>query len=137
MKDHVKVLAVLHIVLGSLGILIGLGVFLVLGGVAGIIQLDGDPDAFMAIPLMGIVGGFVFSVMLVLSVPGIIAGVGLLSFKPWARILTIVLSVLDLANIPFGTVLGIYGLWVLLTADGEQLFQPREVHNPAALPRQM
>ena len=61
--------------------------------------------------------------MLVLSVPGIIAGVGLLSYQPWARILTIVLSILDLISIPFGTALGIYGLWVLFTTEGARLFE--------------
>jgi hypothetical protein len=45
-----------------------------------------------------------------------------MSYKPWARILIIVLSALELISIPFGTALGIYGLWVLLTKDGAQLF---------------
>jgi len=72
---------------------------------------------------MGAIGGFVLIVLLILSVPGIIAGVGLLSYQPWARILTIVLSILDLISIPFGTALGIYGLWVLFTTEGAQLFE--------------
>jgi hypothetical protein len=43
----------------------------------------------------------------------ILAGVALLSRKPWARVLTIVLGVLSLLKFPFGTALGIYTLWVL------------------------
>ena len=35
----------------------------------------------------------------------------------------IVLSAINLINIPFGTVLGIYGLWVLLTRETELLFR--------------
>src|SRR5438093_9451227 len=112
MQTHVKVLAVLHIVFGALGVLIGLGVFAVMGGVAGLVHMDGDPDSAAVVPLLGIIGAFVLVILLVLSVPGIIAGVGLLSYQPWARILAIV-SVLDLLSIPFGTALGIYGLWVL------------------------
>jgi hypothetical protein len=38
--------------------------------------------------------------------------------------LTIVLSVLDLIHVPFGTALGIYGLWVLLSQGSERLFRP-------------
>jgi hypothetical protein len=34
----------------------------------------------------------------------------------------IVLSALDLFNIPLGTALGIYGFWVLLNKETEQLF---------------
>ena len=127
MQTHVKVLAVLHIVFGALGVLIGLGVFAFFGGIAGLVQLDHDPDAAVAVPLLGAIGGFVLIVLLVLSVPGIIAGVGLLSYQPWARILTIVLSILDLMSIPFGTALGIYGLWVLLTTEGARLFDQRGV----------
>jgi hypothetical protein len=33
-----------------------------------------------------------------------------------------VLSILNLLNVPFGTALGIYGLWVLLNRGAEQLF---------------
>ena len=117
MQTHVKVLAVLHIVFGALGVLIGLGVFAVMGGVAGLVHTDGDPDSAAVVPLLGIIGAFVLVILLVLSVPGIIAGVGLLSYQPWARILTIVLSVLDLLSIPFGTALGIYGLWLLFNTN--------------------
>jgi hypothetical protein len=127
MQTHVKVLAVLHIVFGVLGVLIGLGVFAIFGGIAGLIHLDHDPDAAIAIPMMGAIGAFVLLCALVLSVPGIIAGVGLLSFQPWARIVTIVLSILHMLNIPFGTALGVYGLWVLLSNEGAQLFEQRPV----------
>jgi hypothetical protein len=54
METHVKVLAVLQIVLGALGVLIGLGVFAIMGGVAGIVQMDGGNDAEMVVPLLGV-----------------------------------------------------------------------------------
>src|SRR5262249_15492618 len=125
MQSHVKVLAILHIIFGVLGVLIALGVFVFLGGIAGVIQHDNDPDAAEVVPILGAIGGLVLLVLLALSIPGIAAGVGLLSYQPWARILTIVLSILDLINIPFGTALGVYGLWVLFTAEGAQLFEQR------------
>jgi hypothetical protein len=124
MATHVKTLGILHIVLGILGVCAGLIVLLVFGGIAGLVgATDTSGDARVAIPILGGIGGFVFLVLLVLSLPGIIAGIGLVEFRPWARIMTIVLSVLELAHIPFGTALGIYGLWVLLTSETEQLFR--------------
>jgi hypothetical protein len=87
--------------------------------------MNHDPDAAFVVPMMGAIGSFVLIVILALSIPGIIAGVGLLSYRPWARILTIVLSILDLVSFPFGTALGIYGLWVLLTAEGARMFEQR------------
>ena len=52
--------------------------------------------------------------LLVLSLPGLITGIGLLKFQPWARIVGLVFGAINLINIPFGTILGVYGLWVLL-----------------------
>ena len=121
METHVKVLAVLYIIFGVLGTLFGLGLMALLSfiGVAGAAS---DPDAWMALPILGFTGAALGAFMLVLSVPGIVAGVGLLKYRPWARILTIVLSALNLMNFPFGTIVGIYGLWVMLSEDGARLF---------------
>jgi hypothetical protein len=44
--------------------------------------------------------------------------------RPAGRILTLGLAVVDLLVLPFGTALGIYALWVLLTQDGRMLFEP-------------
>ena len=44
---------------------------------------------------------------------------------PWSRIAGIVISIVMLMMIPFGTVVGLYGLWVLFSKDSERLFSPR------------
>ncbi len=62
---------------------------------------------------------------MVLSLPGLIIGIGLVQFRPWARIGGIIVSALDLFGFPFHTALGIYGLWVLLNRETEQMFVPR------------
>ena len=128
MADHVKILAVLHIVFGALGLLAALVVLLIFGGVASLVSgVAHDPDAYIAAPIVGIVGTVLFVFLLLLSLPGILAGVGLLKFQPWARVLTIVLCAINLLNVPFGTALGVYGLWVLLNNETEQLFAVRRV----------
>lgn len=124
MKDHVRILGILHVVYGMLGILGGIIVMVIFGGLAGLVNIaDKTGDAKVAIPILGGIGAFVFLLLLALSLPGIIAGFGLLELRPWARILTIVLSALELMSVPLGTVLGVYGLWVLLSPGGEQLFR--------------
>jgi hypothetical protein len=111
MKTHVKIVAWLYIVMGLLGILLALVVgALILGG--GLIS--GDDTAIRVTTIVAIVLG---SLVVLLSVPGVVAGVGLLGFKPWARILTIILSVLNLPGFPIGTLVGIYSLWVLLDSE--------------------
>ncbi len=125
METHVKVLGLLYIVLGAIGLLAAFALLVIVGGVAGIVgatAVPDDPDAWIALPILGIVGTALFFFLVLMSLPGIVAGVGLLKFRSWARLLAIVLSILNLLFFPLGTVLGIYGLWVLLSRDSEPLF---------------
>src|SRR5216683_2401337 len=130
MDTHVKVLAVLHIAMGALGIVGACVLVLVFGGAAGIIGSIGDSDARIALPILGLTGMALVVFVLVRSLPGVIVGIGLLKFRPWARIGGIVLSILDLIWFPFGTVVGVYGLWVLFSRDTELLFEPRAQAPP-------
>jgi hypothetical protein len=108
MDTHVKVLGVLYLVLSALSLLAAAFLLLAIGGAAGIVGVTADPeDAAIAIPVLGIAGTALGTILLILAVPGLLAGWGLLNFKPWARILSLVLSALNLFNIPVGTALGI------------------------------
>jgi hypothetical protein len=122
MDTHVKVLGILNIVGGVLGICGALVMILVFGGVAGIIAVDGDADAGIAIPIIGLTGSALVAGILLFSIPAIVVGWALYRFRPWARIAGIVLSIVSLMWVPFGTLLGVYGLWVLLRKDSERLF---------------
>jgi hypothetical protein len=127
METHVKVLGALQIAMGAFG-LVGAGLLaLVVGGAAGIVGASGDPQATIAVPIIGITGTALVIFLLALSVPGVIVGIGLLACKPWARVAGIVLSIFGMMFIPFGTVLGIYGVWVLFSKDTERLFAPPSI----------
>ncbi len=135
MVQHVKILGILHLVYAGLVVLVGIIVLVVMGGIAGLVGVtDHSGDSATAIPVLGAIGAFVFLLLLVLSLPGLIGGFGLLQFKPWARILVIILSVFELLSVPFGTAIGIYGLWVLLNVQTERLFmgQPQMPLTPRA-----
>jgi len=123
METHVKVLGVLSIVGGVLGLLGALVVLLVFGGV--VAAVSGDADAATAIPVIGLTGTAVVTFLACWSLPGVIIGTGLYRIRPWARVWGIVLSIVSLIAFPFGTMLGVYGLWVLFSAEGEQLFAQR------------
>ena len=121
MQTHVKVVGVLYIVLSALGLLVALGVGAMFG-IAGIAGAAADSEDAIALPILGLTGGLVTTFLVALALPGLIAGFGLLAYKSWARILAIVLSALQLLGFPFGTIFGIYALWVLLNKDTERLF---------------
>ena len=126
MTTHVKVLGVLYIALSALGICAALFVGLAFGTAGGVVAANADAEgAAVALPFIGLAGTALTAFLLAISLPGLIAGIGMLSFKPWARIIGIVLCAINLINIPFGTILGIYGLWVLLNKETEALFSGR------------
>jgi hypothetical protein len=123
MDTHVRVLGVLYIALGVIGLISAALLMIGLGGVAGIISAAADSeDAAVSIPILSVVGTFLVAVLIAFSSPAIITGIGLLYFKSWARIIGIVLSAIALLGFPWVTILGIYGLWVLLSRDTERLF---------------
>jgi len=122
MAQHVKIVGVLHIILGALGVLAAIAALLIFGGVSALVAADRSSDSLAAIPILGVIGGFVFILVMALSLPGLIIGIGLVQFRPWARIGGIILSGFDLLGFPFHTALGIYGLWVLLNRETEQMF---------------
>jgi len=59
-----------------------------------------------------------------LALPGLVAGYGLLTHKPWARVLAIVIGILSLLNFPIGTAIGLYALWVLFPGQARTYFAP-------------
>jgi len=123
MDTHVRVLGVLHIALGVLGLIFAVFMMIGFGGAAGIITAAADPDeAALALPILSIVGTALVALLFIFSLPAIVTGIGLLYFKPWARILGIVLSAIALLGFPWITIIGIYGLWVLFNKDTERLF---------------
>ena len=120
METHVKVLAILYLVFAGLSVLFGLCILLLTGAVSGIVGTSGDTG--VAIPFIRLGGTAAAVFCFVWAVPGFVVGIGLLGRRPWARILGIVLSALSLMHVPFGTALGVYGLWILFHRDTERLF---------------
>ena len=123
MEQHVKILAILNIVFGVLGVLAAIVILLFFGGMAAVVSSDSQPDAAQGAAVLGGIGAIGALIVGVLSLPALITGVGLLKFRPWAQILGIVMAVLSLPGIPFGTALGAYGLWVLLNKDTKPMFR--------------
>ncbi len=119
MKKHITVLGALYIAFGAMQILTALIMFsLVIGG--GI--LSGDDEALAITSALGSALAFL---LIFLAAPGIIGGIGLLKWRPWSRILVLILGCLNLFSIPFGTALGIYTIWVLMDDESAALFRSK------------
>ena len=129
METHVKVLGALQIAMGCLSLFAAIILTVVFAGGLSAMGFSGDPDAQTAMPFVGFAATAIVTLLVVLSLPGILTGIGLLRVRPWARIVGIVLCVLNLMMVPFGTLVGIYGLWVLFSKETEQLFEAQSVKS--------
>ena len=119
MKKHINLLGLLYLIYGALGLvslLIMLALFLVGSGLAA----ADNPRAGLVI---GTLGAIVVLITALASLPNLFAGYGLIKFRNWGRILTLILSFLNLPAFPLGTALGIYGIWVLFNGESVRIFQ--------------
>jgi hypothetical protein len=109
-----RLLGILWLALSAFRLIPGIAIFTIFGNSALSPFERGDIPEF-AIAIIQIVG-YCF---IAFAGAGFIAGWGLLTSQLWARILAIVLGAVSLVDIPFGTSIGIYTLWVLLPAESE------------------
>lgn len=122
MERHINILAVLFIIFGVLGLLAAAGFFVLGAGTsATILANDQSNDARVGAAWAGGCMTFIAVVVAVLSIPNIIAGWGLSKRKSWARMLTIILGILALPQMPVGTALGIYAIIVMFNDETKRL----------------
>jgi hypothetical protein len=120
MKKHVTVVGAIHIGFGILGLIGAVAVFFALNFARGFVENDETGAMvlrFLSISLPLLIG--------FLSTLGLVGGIGLLSYMPWARFLIIVVAALGCLNIPIGTLKGVYSLWVLLQDETIKLFEKK------------
>lgn len=116
MRTHIKVVAIVNIILGALGVLAGLAQFF--GGAFGSLFSGSIIGALVGVSV-SLVFGAIFTCLAALRM---LAGFGLMNGAQWARYTVILVSVLGLLNFPFGTIFGVYALWVLLSSEGQREF---------------
>ena len=118
MEGHITAVGALCIGLSIIAILVGGFIFVLLAGI-GFAVHDGDASA-----VLSTIGFVIGAFLIIISVPGIIGGIGLLHRREWARILVLIISALQLINIPIGTLIGGYSIWVLVQPETVRLFNP-------------
>jgi hypothetical protein len=123
-ERHVTVLGILTSLWGVLAMLVGASLLLLAAGaVAILVGPDGDAVGFAAALTAGT---FAAAGVFALVWGGAHAWSAVLLRRRAAagRVMVLALAIVDLLVLPFGTALGIYALWVLLTHDGRRLFEP-------------
>jgi hypothetical protein len=119
MKQHVTIIGAIRIGFSVIFFVLGAFLFILLFGIGWAVSVE-DQIAFNVLTIVGaLVGGMLF----LLSLPGFIGGIGLLQYKPWARIVVLIVSALDLFNVPIGTIFGAYSIWALTQEETVALFE--------------
>jgi hypothetical protein len=117
MKKHISFVAALHIAFSIIGIFGGIALFFILRFAGSFVE-----DVEVANTVLQMVGIILPTSIISVSTVGLIAGIGLLSYRKWARILVLIVSALECLNIPIGTLAGVYSIWVLMQDDSIKLF---------------
>jgi hypothetical protein len=121
-QEHVHLLGILWLAVSAMNTIGGVVLYIVANTLlAHLHELGAPPEAptgFLR-PLLSVVAIFI----LAKAACGFIAGWGLLQREPWARVIALVLGFLSLFNIPFGTALGVYTLWVLLPVQSQEEYE--------------
>jgi len=116
-QEHVRLLGILWLALGAVNVVGGV-ILEVLANTLFVHLVEQGAPMFLR-PLLSVVGMFI----LLKAAAAFIAGWGLLQHQPWARILALVVAFVSLFNVPFGTALGVYTLWVLLPGRSEEEYE--------------
>ena len=117
MERHINVVAALQIGYSIFGIVIGIILFVVFHVIGNFVD---EQEAKMVLP---IIANVIITMVTIFSIPGIIAGIGLFKRKEWARILTLILSVIHLLSFPLGTAVGVYSIWALVQPENVEAFK--------------
>jgi hypothetical protein len=103
-------------VYGIAGAVVAIVVLVQFGGLQGVYAAFNED-------ILGLIAAILVVFQLLIAAPCILAGYYVRKLQDWARVMLIMVSAINVLNVPFGTVIGAYGLWVLMTPETDPLFQ--------------
>lgn len=123
MERHVRLLAILASLWGALATLVGLSMLLLAAGAMAIFAAPEGETVALAAGLTAAVFASIGGFSLLWGVAHIWVAVRLRRRDTFGRAGMLGLAVVNLLVFPFGTALGVYALWTLLTNEGRRLFE--------------
>jgi hypothetical protein len=119
-QPHLRLLGILQLLWGWIGLLLGVSTLMLAAGAAAI-GLTSSANSLSAGATAATFG--VFSAALLLGgLANAWAGAAIRKLQPGGRLATLGLAVPNLFVLPFGTALGVYAFWVLLHDETRKMF---------------
>ena len=116
-QEHIHLVGILWLAISALNVIGGVAVYIVANTIFAPGNQTGAPGFLH--PMLSAVAILILGK----AALGFVGGWGLLQRESWARVLTLVLAFLSLFNIPFGTAVGVYTMWVMLPAESEREYE--------------
>ena len=110
MEKHIRIISTIMIVFGVIYLIAAVCI-----GILGITAVSNEAQSGGAALLpAGLTGAVLLLPLILLGILHIFTGRGFREGKSWARIVLWILSILNLGNVPLGTLVGVYAIWVLV-----------------------
>lgn len=111
--DHKRILGILYVITSVLTIMAMMLLHAVFATIYAFAFSDADPEDQAIFQLIMAIGRYVqVLVIVVVGVPTLIAGIGLLMKQSWAMILALIVACFKLFSFPVGTAIGVYAIWI-------------------------
>jgi hypothetical protein len=122
-REHIRLVGILWMAYSALHVAVGVGAIVVANVLFGrVIHIPNGPPPEVTVWLRPLIS-FVGWLILAKAAAGFFAGWGLLQKEAWARTVALVVGFVALLNVPIGTALGIYTLWVLLPSQSDDEYK--------------
>jgi len=113
LDGHKKVLGILYVISAVLTITAMVLLKAILTIVFSFALDKADPDDRVVIDtILSLVQFLPYLIVIFISIPTLIAGIGLLTHQRWAPLLAVIMGCLKLFSFPIGTAIGVYAIWV-------------------------
>jgi len=113
LDGHKKVLGILYVVSAVLTITGMILLKAILSIVFSFAFDEADPgDRKVVEMILSLVQFLPYLIIIFISIPTLIAGIGLLTRQQWAPLFALIIGCLKLFSFPIGTAIGVYAIWI-------------------------
>lgn len=113
MENHKRILGIIYIISAALQVLLLVFLGLFLSAIFGFVKSEADPETQRILDIISSLLQYLPAILITfMSLPSLIAGIGLLNRQSWAMVLALILGCFKLFSFPIGTAIGVYTIWV-------------------------